>query len=61
MLPNAKGFYGDFGGSFVSPEISAVLDEVKQAFLKLKEDKAFNDEFAYYLKDYVGRDRKSVV
>ena len=55
MLPNAKGFYGDFGGSFVSPEISAVLDEVKQAFLKLKEDKAFNDEFAYYLKDYVGR------
>jgi tryptophan synthase beta chain len=55
MLPNEKGFYGEFGGRFVPEQLAGVLEEVKQAFYKLKDDKKFNEEFRYYLKQYVGR------
>lgn len=54
-LPNSEGFFGDFGGSFVPPQLNAVLDEVKQAFLKYKDDEDFQKELKYYLKDFVGR------
>ena len=55
MLPNEKGFYGEFGGRFVPEQLADVLEEVKQAFYKLKDDEKFNEEFRYYLKQYVGR------
>ena len=45
MLPNEKGFYGEFGGRFVPEQLADVLEEVKQAFYKLKDDEKFNEEF----------------
>lgn len=55
MYPNKEGFYGEFGGRFVPSELDNVLEEVKQAFYRLKDDPKFNEEFQYYLKQYVGR------
>lgn len=55
MLPNEKGFFGQFGGRFIPPQLETVLDEVKAAFQAAKEDEAFLNELSYYLRDYVGR------
>lgn len=50
-----RGFFGEFGGSFVPDELREVLQKVDETFLACKEDKEFHDELNYYLKDYIGR------
>lgn len=51
-----KGYFGEFGGSFVPDELQAVLDRLAEAFYKYKDDPEFNEEFRYYLREYVGRE-----
>jgi len=53
--PDNKGNYGVFGGRFVNEDLDKVLEDVKQAFYKLKNDEKFNQDFEYYMKQYVGR------
>ena len=45
----------EFGGQYVNPRLKTRLDELENAFNKIKKDKKFKDELKYYLKDYVGR------
>lgn len=52
----AEGYFGQFGGSFVPPELQGVLDYLAKQFYKYKDDPEFNAEFKYYLKEYVGRE-----
>lgn len=52
----SKGYFGEFGGSFVPPDLQLVLDELETQFLKYKDDEEFIEEFNYYLKEYVGRE-----
>ena len=54
-LPNEKGYYGQFGGRYVSETLMPLILEVEKEYEKVKNDKNFNDEFHYYLKTYVGR------
>ncbi|SIQ05971.1 tryptophan synthase subunit beta [Halanaerobium kushneri] len=49
------GFFGEFGGSIVPPELADVLEDLKNAFYEIKDDKEFRDELAYLFKDYVGK------
>ncbi|KFL14648.1 tryptophan synthase subunit beta [Geobacillus stearothermophilus] len=51
-----KGYFGEFGGSFVPPELQEVLDYLEEQFLKYKDDPEFNEEFRTYLREYVGRE-----
>lgn len=51
-----KGYFGEFGGSFVPPELQKVLEILDGNFEKYKEDDEFNKEFHYYLEEYVGRE-----
>ena len=51
-----KGYFGEFGGSFVPPELQEVLDHLSEQFEKYKDDPAFNEEYRYYLREYVGRE-----
>jgi len=53
--PTAEGYYGEYGGCFVPPELENALSEIKDAYLKLKEDKSFQEELAYLYKHYAGR------
>lgn len=55
IMPNEEGFYGIYGGQFVPDELKAEFKKIEQAFFELKDDKAFNDELNYLLKNYVGR------
>lgn len=53
--PDEKGFFGEFGGSFVSETLVRALDELKIAYAKAKNDPAFWEQFHRDLALYVGR------
>ncbi|MGO4549147.1 tryptophan synthase subunit beta [Paenibacillus sp. 2TAB23] len=50
-----EGYFGEFGGSFVPPELQEVLNYLSEQFYKFKEDPEFQEELSYYLREYVGR------
>ena len=56
METSVKGYYGQFGGSFVPPELQVVLDHLEEQFEKYKDDPEFKEEFQYYLRDFAGRE-----
>ncbi len=51
-----RGFYGEFGGSFIPEDLQKVLGRLDEAFERYKDDPEFQEEFRYYLKEYVGRE-----
>src|SRR3989344_3974063 len=52
------GKFGDFGGIFVPETLIKALEELEDAFLKLKDDKKFNDDLNKLLEEYAGRPTK---
>lgn len=50
-----KGYFGKYGGSFVSPEIQEELKEIEKQYYILKKDKQFNKELKNLQKTYLGR------
>jgi tryptophan synthase beta chain len=54
-LPDARGHFGPYGGTFVAETLIAALDELKRAYAAAKADPAFRAELAYELEHYVGR------
>lgn len=53
--PDKNGFFGEFGGRFVPPELELALQELEDAFFHCRDDEEFDREFTYYLQQYVGR------
>ena len=54
-LPNEKGYYGSFGGSFIPPQLIEPLAEIEREYKKAKKDPVFQKEYVDLLKNYVGR------
>jgi tryptophan synthase beta chain len=54
-MKNERGYFGDYGGQFVPETLMPVLDELTQAYQKIKDDKAFWNEFERLSRDYSGR------
>ena len=52
---NEKGFYGNFGGAYIPEMLYPNVEELKNQYLKIIQDKSFQEEFKNLLKDYVGR------
>ncbi|WP_018754257.1 tryptophan synthase subunit beta [Paenibacillus terrigena] len=50
-----EGYFGEFGGSFVPPELQEVLNYLSEQFYKFRDDPEFKEELSYYLREYVGR------
>jgi len=55
MLPDSRGHFGPYGGSFVPETLVPALQEVERAYLAAKADPSFQKELDYYLHDYAGR------
>ena len=55
-MTETKGYFGQFGGSFVPEPIQALLDELEATFEKYKDDPEFLNEYQHYLADYSGRE-----
>ncbi len=51
-----KGRFGRFGGQFVPETLMTALQELDEAYDKVKNDESFQKELHYYLKNYVGRE-----
>jgi len=54
-LPDARGRFGIYGGRYVPETLMPALLELEQEYAKARKDARFQAEFAYYLKQYVGR------
>jgi len=50
-----KGYFGEFGGSFVSPEMQKELNKIEKQYNELKNNKDFKKELNYLRKYYQGR------
>ncbi|MEK4228268.1 tryptophan synthase subunit beta [Solibacillus sp. FSL H8-0538] len=50
-----KGYFGEFGGSFVPPALQNVLNILDEQFEQYKNDPEFLAELDYYFTEYVGR------
>jgi len=55
MLPNEKGYFGEFGGKFIPEVLSSCLNELGDAYKSLRSKKSFQKELTYYLREYAGR------
>ena len=55
ILPDARGYYGRFGGKFVPETLMFALKELESAYADARKDKAFQAEITRLNKDYVGR------
>jgi tryptophan synthase beta chain len=53
--PDARGYYGPFGGSFVPETLVAPIDELKRAYFSVREDAGFLAELDDLLTNFVGR------
>ncbi len=54
-LPDAAGYFGQFGGRYVPETLMAALDEFEGAYKKLRRDREFRSELDRVLEDFVGR------
>jgi tryptophan synthase beta chain len=53
--PDARGYFGRFGGRFVPEVLVAALDELERAMTNAFGDPGFWDEYHAVLRDFVGR------
>ncbi len=50
------GYFGEFGGAYVPDSLKEVLKDLENNFYNYIEDEDFQNELAYYYKNYVGRE-----
>jgi tryptophan synthase beta chain len=55
MKPDRLGYFGKFGGRFVSELLIPALDELEAAYYNAMRNKKFTDEFHDVLNNYAGR------
>jgi len=55
MMPDKNGYFGQFGGRFVSELLMPALIELEQAYKKLSKDKEFIRQYRFALAENAGR------
>jgi len=54
-MPDARGHFGQYGGTFVAETLVEALEELRLMYEKYQHDPVFLAEYAYDLKHFVGR------
>lgn len=54
--PDKFGHFGIFGGRYAAETLMPALIDLETAYQAVKKDKSFQKEFAYYQKEYAGRE-----
>ncbi len=54
-MPDDKGYFGDFGGSFLPPPLEAPFAKIRKAYDELSKSPEFLDELRYIRKHFQGR------
>jgi tryptophan synthase beta chain len=55
LSEQSRGRFGAFGGRYVPETLVNALDELEAAYEDALQDKAFQEELAYFLQEYSGR------
>lgn len=50
-----NGYYGQFGGAYIPEMLYPNVEQLQKEYISIIEDGAFQKEYKYLLKDYVGR------
>lgn len=50
-----KGFFGDFGGTFIPETLVPAVEQLEREFNRLKDDPAFKADLLKYSSTYIGR------
>ncbi len=53
--PDKRGLFGRFGGQFVAETLMPLIKELAAQYAKAKDDPRFQQELAYFQRDYIGR------
>lgn len=56
VMPDEKGHFGIYGGRFVPETLMQAVLELGKAYEEAKNDESFQQDLAYLLKEYVGRE-----
>tara|TARA_R110002095_G_scaffold213298_1_gene203670 strand:- start:42 stop:164 length:123 start_codon:yes stop_codon:yes gene_type:complete len=40
-MPDDKGYFGEYGGQIIPPELVVIMDEIKDAYLDISKTRAF--------------------
>ncbi|MDD2712283.1 MAG: tryptophan synthase subunit beta [Simplicispira sp.] len=54
-MPNDQGYFGEYGGQIIPPELKAVMDDINAAYEEVRQTPAFQDELSDLYAHYVGR------
>jgi tryptophan synthase beta chain len=52
---NERGYYGQFGGAFIPEMLYPNVEELREKYLTIIQEKGFQEEMQDLLRDYVGR------
>ena len=55
QLPDDKGYFGTFGGRYVSETLMPLILEVEKEYQKIKDENSFKEELSHYMETYIGR------
>src|SRR5437879_13446429 len=55
VVPDARGWFGDYGGRFAPEVLMGVLEELDRARIETLGDQAFNDAYHSLPKEVAGR------
>jgi len=55
ILPDKRGYFGEFGGKYVPETLMSAISELEIAYQKAKESVNFQRDLQYYFKNYIGR------
>ncbi len=56
LLPDKRGYFGDFGGRFLPETLVPALLELEAEYSRAKNDIKFIRELEFYRKNYIGRE-----
>lgn len=54
-MPDSDGYFGEYGGQIIPPELKAIMDEISAAYETVRQTEAFQQELRELYADYVGR------
>lgn len=54
-LPTKLGYFGKFGGRFVSPQLEMALKELEENYIKFSKDPEFLEELRFYYANFANR------
>ena len=54
-MPNEQGYFGEYGGQVIPPELKQIMDDINDAYDQVSQTEAFIQELSSLNVDYVGR------